>query len=226
MSGVMSLEDGTFWTMVGGEAAQAIRGLAGRRTYERGQALMHAGQVPDDVLVLRAGHVKISAVTPAGRLVLLGFRGPGDLVGELAAIDDRPRSASIVALEPIEALVLTRAQFHAVIARHPPVAFALLRVLSDRLRDADAKRAQFAGHAAMGRVAFCLLELCDRFGVADADAIDIRLPISQEELAGWAGASLESVSRSLQTMRGLGWIETRRRAIRVLERDALRSATA
>jgi CRP/FNR family transcriptional regulator, cyclic AMP receptor protein len=223
----MSVESpsGTFWDLAGADATAAIAALAGRRRFPRGQALMHAGQVPQDVFVLRSGRVKVSAVASSGRQVLLAFRGPGDLVGELSALDERPRSASIVALEPVEALVLTHEQFRALLGQHPAASFALLRVLSDRLRDADLKRLQFAGYTAMSRVAFCLLELCDRFGQAEADAVDILLPISQEELAGWAGSSLESVGRSLQTMRGLGWIETRRRAIRVLDREALRRAT-
>jgi CRP-like cAMP-binding protein len=216
---------GSFWELLDGEAADAVRERAGRRTFARGQALMHAGQVPHDVLVLRSGRVKVSATTESGRQILLAFRGPGDLVGELSALDERPRSASIVALEAVEVLALTHEQFRAVLEQHPSAALALLRVLSDRLRDADAKRVQFAGYTAMGRVAFCLLELCERFGETDEDAVDILLPLSQEELAGWAGSSLESVGRSLQTMRGLGWIETRRRAIRVLDRDGLRSAT-
>lgn len=211
--------------MLGAEAAAAIRERAGRRTYARGQALMHAGQVPHDVLVLQAGRVKVSATTEAGRQILLAFRGPGDLVGELSALDERPRSASIVALEAVEALALSHEQFRAVLVQHPAASLALLRVLSDRLRDADAKRIQFAGYTTMGRVAFCLLELCDRFGEAEEGAVEIDLPLSQEELSGWAGSSLESVGRALQQMRGLGWIETRRRAIRVLDRDALEGAT-
>jgi CRP-like cAMP-binding protein len=131
----------------------------------------------------------------------------------------------VEALEPVEAIVLGHQPFRAVLEEHPAAALALLRVLADRLREADAKRVQLAGYTAMGRVAFCLLELCERFGAGEAGAVDILLPLSQEELAGWAGSSLESVGRSLQAMRGLGWIETRRRAIRVLDRDGLRSAT-
>jgi CRP-like cAMP-binding protein len=169
--------------------------------------------------------VKVSAATESGRHVLLACRGPGDLVGELSALDERPRSASIVALEPVQAIALSHEQFRALLAQHHSAALALLRVLSERLRDADSKRLQFASHTALGRVAFCLLELCERFGDTADGAVDILLPLSQDELAGWAGSSLESVARSLQTMRGLGWIETRRRAIRVLDRDALRGAT-
>jgi CRP-like cAMP-binding protein len=75
-------------------------------------------------------------------------------------------------------------------------------------------------------VAFCLLELCERFGRVADDRIEIHLPISQDELAGWAGASIESVGRALQSMRRLGWIETGRRAITVLDREGLRGVTA
>src|SRR3954469_20943678 len=216
----------TFWDMAGPAATEALRARGGRRVFQRGQALMHAGQVPTDVLVLRVGRVKVSAVTDSGKQFLLAFHGPGDLIGELSALDELPRSASVVALEPGEALVVTHEQFRALLAEHPSATFALLRVLTGRLRETDTKRIQLAAYTALRRVAFCLLELCERFGEHDDGVVDILLPISQEELAGWAGSSLESVGRSLQTMRGLGWIETRRRAIRVLDRDALKSATA
>jgi CRP/FNR family cyclic AMP-dependent transcriptional regulator len=203
-----------FLSLVGAEAAEALTSRAVKRSFPRGQALMHAGQVPQDVFLLRAGHVKVSAVTPAGRLVLLAFRGPGDLVGELSALDEQPRSATIEALEPVEALVVGHEQFRSWLGAHPAAALALLRVLAARLRDADAKRVQLAGYTALERVAFCLVELSDRYG-------DPLVPVSQEELAGWAGSSLESVGRALATMRRLGWLETRRRGIRVLDRDAL-----
>jgi len=187
---------------------------------------MHIGQVPSEVLLLLGGWVKVSATTPAGRTVLLALRGPGDLVGELSALDEEPRSASIVAIEPVQALVMTHDRFRALLRERPDTAVALMRVLSARLRDADAKRIQMATHTIVGRVAFCLLELCERFGRHDHGAVEITLPLSQEELASWAGASLESVARALQQMRSLGWIETRRRAIRVLDAEALRGATS
>jgi CRP/FNR family transcriptional regulator, cyclic AMP receptor protein len=209
----------------GPEAAGALRAQGAVRVYRRGEALMHAGQVPQDVFVLLAGRVKVSTSTAAGRELLLAFREPGDLVGELSALDEQPRSATVVALEPVEALVVAHAAFRAWLAAHPPAAHALLRLLAARLRDADAKRVQLAGYDALGRVAFCLLELSSRFGSAEAEGTEILLPISQDELAGWAGASLESVGRALATMRRLGWIETRRRRIRVLDAPALERAT-
>jgi CRP/FNR family transcriptional regulator, cyclic AMP receptor protein len=215
-----------FWNVVGPEAMVALTARANPRSYARGEALMHAGQVPREVFLLRSGRVKVSASTDAGRHFLLAVRGPGDLVGELSTLDERPRSATIVALEPVVALVVRHEDFRALLTAHSALALGLLRVLSGRLRDADAKRLQLSGYTTLGRVAFCLLELCDRFGEARDDAVDILLPLSQEELAGWAGSSLESVARALHQMRELGWIETRRRGIRVLDRAALTRATA
>jgi CRP/FNR family transcriptional regulator, cyclic AMP receptor protein len=78
----------------------------------------------------------------------------------------------------------------------------------------------------MGRVAHRLLELCDRFGDLEDGSVRIALPLSQEELAGWTGSSIESVGRALHTMRALHWITTRRREIRVLDVDALRRAAS
>jgi len=177
------------------------------------------------VVLLRSGRVKVTSTTPAGREVVLAFRGPGELVGELGAIDDEPRSATIVAVDPVEALTIPPRDFLAFLEEHPSASLALVRVLSQRLRDADAKRIEFAALNTLGRVAHRLLELCDRFGDPENGSIRIALPLSQEELAGWTGSSLESVGRALQTMRELHWIATRRREIRVLDLDALRRAS-
>jgi CRP/FNR family cyclic AMP-dependent transcriptional regulator len=188
-----------------------------RRSFVRGQAICHAGQVADRVLILLAGRVKVVAPSASGREIVLAFHGPGELVGELAALDGGVRSASMVALEPVDVLALAPEEFRAFLDLHPAGALALVRTLGSRLRDADARLMEFATVDTLGRVAIRLVELCDRFGQADGEHIDVALPLSQEELAGWACASLESVARALQTMRSLGWIETGRRAIRVLD---------
>ena len=210
-----------FWAALSPEDASALARAAVRRSFARGRALLHEGQVADRVLLLRTGRVKVTSNT-TGREVVLAFRGPGELVGEQSALDEEPRSASVVAVEPVEALALSPSQFRAFLAEHPAAALTLLGMLSRRLRDADAKRVEFTTFTTIERVAGRLLELARRFGQRDADgAILIALPISQEELAGATGASLESVGRALQTMRSVKCIETSRRRIRVLNMDAL-----
>jgi CRP-like cAMP-binding protein len=205
-------------------AALVARGTP--RSFPKGQALAHVGQVPDRVLLLRAGRVKIETNTSAGRSVVLAVRGPGELVGELAALDEQPRSASIVALEPVDAVAVPLRDFRSFLLERPTAALSLLVELSRRLRDADAKRIEYAGWGTLERVAARLMEMCERFGEESDGVVEIDLPLSQEELAGWTGASVESVGRALQTMRSLGWIETSRRRIRVLDPDALRRSAA
>jgi CRP/FNR family cyclic AMP-dependent transcriptional regulator len=213
-----------FWSALPPADQAALTAGGTPRRFARGRAVMHQGGTPDAVILLRAGQVKVYTTTSAGREVVLAIRGPGELLGELAALDDRPRSASVVALEDVEALALSPDAFRGFLAGHPAAAMALLGMLARRLRDADVKRTGFASQTTLGRVAERLLELADRFGIEDGDCIRIELRLSQEELAGWCGASLESVGRSLATMRQLGWIETRRREIRVLDLAALRQA--
>jgi CRP-like cAMP-binding protein len=71
-------------------------------------------------------------------------------------------------------------------------------------------------------VAGCLVELCDRFGTSDPGGVDTGLAITQDELAGWAGASRESVAKAMAVLRDLGWVETHRRRVIVLDLPALR----
>jgi CRP/FNR family cyclic AMP-dependent transcriptional regulator len=213
-----------FWASLGPDAASALAARGSLRVFARGQALMHEGQLADRVLLLRSGRVKVYSTTAAGKEVVLAVRGAGALVGELAAVDEAPRSASIVALERVEAVVLSSEDFRAFLIEHPTAALALLQILSRRLRDADAKRIEFTAFTTIGRVALRIVELAERFGEPSGDAIRVALPLSQEELAGWTGSSLESVGRALQTMRTLGWIETGRRELRILDLDAIRRA--
>jgi CRP/FNR family transcriptional regulator, cyclic AMP receptor protein len=208
------------------EEEAALRGTAMVRNFPRGTALFHERQAAGRVLVVLQGCVKLSCLSEGGKEVVLAIRGPGDLLGELAAIDGEPRSATATALEPVETLSLSAADFRSFLEAHPRVALALLSVLSRRLRDADRKRVEFAAEDTMTRVAARIVELSERFGDEVARGLEIDLPISQEELAGWTGCSRDSVVNALQAMRGLGWIETQRRRILVRDIDALRRRVA
>ena len=193
-----------------------------QRSYPRNAALFLELQPPEFVLVLRRGRVKIACLNDDGRETILAVRGPGDLLGELSAIDGETRSATAIALEPVEAVLVRTAAFHEFLTRNARVSLELLKVLSRRLRDSDRKRTEFGAQDSMGRVAARVVELVDRFGEpANGNGVRIDLPLTQEELAGWTGCSREAVSKALQGMRALGWLETARREIIVLDRDAL-----
>jgi CRP/FNR family transcriptional regulator, cyclic AMP receptor protein len=189
--------------------------------FETGERLMHEGEPGDKVALILTGRVKVSHVGTDGREQVLDFRGPGELVGELAAVDQAPRSSSVTAIEPVEAQVVSALDFRALLDR-PEFAAELLRRLSQRFRDADRKRIEFGATDTVGRVAARLVELAERYGEPDGDGVAIALPINQEELAGWTAASRASMASALQTLRELDWIETGRRRIKVLDIEALR----
>jgi CRP-like cAMP-binding protein len=211
-----------FLSSLGPDHVAALKALAVVRAFERGHTLFHEGQAADRVLILRAGVVKVTSTTSTGREVVLAFRGAGELVGDLAALDGEPRSATIRAVESGDALTLTAQAFRGFLEAHPAVTLIVLRMLGRRLRDADAKRIEFSTYTTIERVAARLIEFSERFGLEDASgAVRITLPLTQEELAGATGASLESVGRALQTMRALKCIETRRREIRIIDPQTL-----
>jgi CRP/FNR family transcriptional regulator, cyclic AMP receptor protein len=216
----------SFWSLLGPADQQALEDIAMRRSYPRHSVVYHRGDDTESVIVLVDGRVKVCAPGAHGHTALLGFRGPGDLVGELGAIDGRARSASVETLEDVTALVCPRREFRALVASSPAVSGALQEVVVDRLRHADAERADFGSHDVLGRVARRLCELADRFGEESGDDIEITLPLTQEELANWCGASREAVSKALTQMRELGWIETGRRAVVITDEDRLRKYSA
>lgn len=204
----------------GEREALAEHGVA--RRFGRGTGLFHEHEDSDRVVIVVRGRVKVYSVTAEGREVVFGFRGPGDILGELSALDRRPRSASVAALEPVEALFVSAVDFRAFLGRHPRVSLLLLEMISWRLRDADRKRVEYAAFDSVGRVAARLVELCEEHGRPAGEGVAITLPLSQDELAGWTGSSREAVSKALHTLRELGWVETRRRRITVLDVAALR----
>ena len=205
----------------------ALEQIGATRRAARGQAVLTQGQVADRVLVLREGRVKIIASSPAGAEAVLTFRGPGSLLGEQALVDGAPRAATVVAVEAVEYLSVAASAFRAYLERRPRVALTMLAIMSLRLRDSDRRLAQFAGADTLGRVSARLVELCDEHGEpGDDGAVTITLPLTQDELASWAGASLESTAKALRVLRGLGWVTTGRRVITVHDLDAMRDRAA
>ena len=191
------------------------------RRFRTGATLFHEGDHSDWIGLVVKGRVKISCYGADGRERLVAVVGAGELLGELSAIDGEARSATATALEPLEVAVLTAGEFVALLEKNPRATLGILRSVIGRLRDSDKRRVEFGALDTVGRVGRLIVELAERYG-EDADgSIRIRLPLSQEELAGWAGASREAVVKALRQLRTRGWIETGRREITVLDLPAL-----
>lgn len=198
--------------------------LARGRRYRTGQSLLLAGDHTDHVLCITEGGAKISIDTRDGRQLLLGLRGPGDLLGELAAVDPQgsTRSATVVALGPVAAVAMTGTEFRMFLDDRPRAALALTVLLARRLRQADRKRIEFGSLDTPRRVAHVLVEMAESYGRPAGGGIAIDLPLSQEEIAGLITASRESVARGLAGLRERELIATARRAIVVRDLEGLR----
>jgi CRP/FNR family cyclic AMP-dependent transcriptional regulator len=223
----MGLPDPPAATFLGSLSDADRAGLlqAGRITrWTRGELLVRAGDPAVSAIVLTVGVVKIQKLTGHGEEVVLGISGPGDLLGEIAAVRDAPRSASAVALESVTGVVVAVTALRRFLLQHPSTTLALLDLSLRRLHAADERRLEFATRTTLTRVASRLVELTDRFGETGRDgAIDVALAINQEELASWSASSLESTARALRTLRQLGAIETRRLRLIVRDPELLRA---
>jgi CRP-like cAMP-binding protein len=196
----------------------------GRRVMLRpGAIVVSEGDDSGRVVLVISGRLKVSSFSEEGRETVLGFRGRGDLIGELAAIDGKPHLATVAAVEPTEIATLTVDRFMDGLRDRPDAALSVLRTVVARLRDADRKRAEFGELPADARVAERLVELAA--GAADrAPGGPVELAITQAEIAGWVGCSREAANRALNRFRADGLVEIGRGRVVVLDVDGLRRA--
>jgi|SRR5437868_1388077 len=217
---------GTFLAKLDDAERDAVLALGSVRKFPRGAALMFQGEHEDRMTMLLEGRVKVSRIDDHGHEALMSIRDPGDLLGELAFIDGDARVATVVALEPVEALVAPARDLRRYLETTPRVAVALLEIIASRFRDSTIKSSQFGTADTMGRLAARILELAERYGEPSAEGVSLTSPLSQEDLAAWTGASRAGVADALRAMRELGWLQTNRRTMVVRNIDALRARAA
>ncbi|MQY17190.1 CRP-like cAMP-activated global transcriptional regulator [Nocardia sp. RB20] len=183
--------------------------------------LLHEGDESDHVLVIESGRVKVSSSAPSGKQVVLGIRGPGDLLGELAAIDAEIRSATVTAISPVTATVVPGNAFRALLISDGALTFDLLRTVVIRLREADKHRLDYGAYNVTERLARRLLEYAQRYGHTEDDRVIIALSLTQTELADAANASREAVAKAFKHLRDIGAIRTARRRVELLRPELL-----
>jgi CRP/FNR family cyclic AMP-dependent transcriptional regulator len=217
---------GTFLAKLSADERAALLGLGVTRRFQRGAALMFQGEHEDRMIMLLEGRVKVTRIDDRGHEALLSIRDPGDLLGELAFIDGDARVATVVALEPVTAVVTPAQDVRRHLETTPRVALVLLEIVASRFRDSTIKRSQFGTADTMGRLAARILELAERYGEPSDGGVSLVSPLSQEDLAAWTGASRAGVADALRAIRELGWVQTERRMMTVRDADALRARAA
>ena len=211
-----------FLGLLSEEDRTAFESIGRHRRYGPGRILMLEGEHVGYVLLLIEGRVKVTSMTTDGRELLLSVCGPGELMGELAALggEHQPCSATVTTLDLVRAQAVPTGEFLDYVEHHPKALLILTRAIIERLRAADRRRLEFGLYDAPGRVARLLVEMAEQHGRATTTGIEIggRSPRG----AGRPHHRIvDSVARSLTSLRRRGLITTGRRSVTVCDMDAL-----
>ena len=186
--------------------------------FQRGQRLFDQGDPGRHVYVILEGAVKVVQLEPDGGQAILTVRMVGDVVGDMSALDGRPRSATVTALCSLLGRMVTAEQFRRYVDR-PGVAAGFTRYVLARLREADERGTELALLPVRVRLARCLLRLAV---VPPCDPTVRLVSLPQAAIAQLVGASRNAVVAELATLRSARVIATRRGAVVIEDAAALR----
>ncbi len=190
--------------------------LMRERTYPKGSVILFEDDPGDALYLVASGQVKVVLIGEDGREVILSVLGEGAFFGEMALLDDEPRSAHVIAMEDSVVLALRREDFRARLRASPEVAIALLKELSRRLRRADDQIGSLVLLDVGGRVAELLVRLADEEG---GDRITRKL--THATIAQMIGSSRETVSRTMRDLQDKNLVSVTRQEIVLTDRAGL-----
>ena len=190
-----------------------VRELATRgqvRAFPQNAVIINEGDRGDSLYVILTGRVKVYVSDDDGREMVLDIYGPGDYVGEMA-LDGRPRSASVMTLEPTTCSVVTRDELRNAIGANPDIAMALISTLIDRARIATDNVKNLALMDVYGRVARLLLSLAKE----DGGKLVVPEKMTQQDIADRVGASRDMISRIFKDLTIGGYVTIENRTITI-----------
>jgi CRP/FNR family cyclic AMP-dependent transcriptional regulator len=213
----------SFLDLLTSRQRSSLLDLGATYVYRRGQVMVHEGGSGDVVIIIFEGLAKVTLVSEDGKEILLGFRGSGDLVGEMAVLSNMPRSATVTAATDLQASVIRAASFVAYLERFPQVANRVSDIMADKLRAANRRRLEFNAYPAEARVASVLAEVAWAYGHPEGAARRIGPEITQADLASLASASVRTIEKILRVLENDGVVVRRRRDLIVTDLGALQA---
>jgi CRP-like cAMP-binding protein len=192
---------------------ERVSALLVERNCPRDTNIVSRDEPGDAMFIILKGRVKIVILGDNGREVILNILKAGDFFGEMALLDDQPRSANVVAAEDSQLLMLKRETFAEHIRKSPATALNMMAELAKRLRRADELISNLALLDVYARVAHILIDLAKRDGEDVEEGILIRERPTQQDIASMIGTSRETVSRVLSEFQRRGFVEMRGRDI-------------
>jgi CRP/FNR family cyclic AMP-dependent transcriptional regulator len=204
----------------------AVLAAARRRSFAKGEVVFHEGDPSDSMHLVVSGHLAVRVSTPDGERATLNVLSAGDIVGELSLLQregTHQRSASVLALEATETLVLSARAFRELCDRHPGVQRLVADMLAVRVRELSGRLLETMYVGLDRRLYRCLLDLAEVYGSGSGDPV---IPLTQDHLADLVGGTRPSVNQVLQRLLAQGIIELGRGRVVLRDVGALRGKAA
>lgn len=207
------------------EARAALLSSVRRRVFGRGEVVVREGDPADSLHLVRRGRLGVRVTTPGGESAMLNIVGPGGYFGELSLLEGehRPRTATVLALEPSETWSLRAAAFHDVRRQHPEVQEVVVAALARRVEDLSGRLLEMLFESLDRRVYRLLVRLVDVYATGDEQPQEVVVPLTQETLAEFVGGTRPSVNQVLQRLAEQGTVGLGRGRVVVLDAEALRT---
>jgi CRP-like cAMP-binding protein len=202
------------------ESLSTIKSASLEQNFAKGSMLFHEGKNPTHVYFVVTGKLKLYTTDQQGREQIVHLASGGDLMGYRAVLGGDSFSCSASALEDSVVLCVPKETFLNVLDTDPEFSFAVVRLLTQELRDAEHHLAGLARKTVRERLAEVLLILGSKFGY-EPDGQTISVALSREELAGLVGTATETVIRILHSMQEENLLEMAGKKIRLVDKDAL-----
>lgn len=210
-----------FFTDLPEEEVTELADLLVMRRFGGGQVIFHHGDPGGLLYIISDGKVKISYSTQDGQEALLAILGAGDFFGEMALLDDSPRSATAEAIEATETLTLHREDFRRYLSTNPDFALHVLKTMANHIRRLNSQLSDIFFLDLPGRLARTLLRLADEHGKEEDGCTVIDLSLTQTDLAEMTGATRVSINKTLGRFRRAGWVKVEDRRFSICDRAAL-----
>lgn len=198
-----------------------IRSYAVYKQYKRGMVLIKEGDSANGLFIVKSGYLKVLQYSENGREKILALLGAGDIFGEMGAFGQKLRSASVIALEQSEVILIPQCRFEEILTTIPAIGLNITEIVTERLKQANKQLVQVAGCSSRDKVIGQLLTLAEAHGMKQNNCIIIRPRLTHSDIASLSGVVRETVTKVLSDLKKEGLVNSEGRRIIIMNRQRM-----
>lgn len=191
------------------------------KTFPKNYFIVRHNNIGDSMFLILSGEVKISLFSESGREVILDILREGEFFGEMSLIDEMPRSANVITLGKVEALMIKRLDFENHLLSYPKISLNIMKELVRRLRRADDVINSLSVHDVSGRIARFIIKMASDRHIVPKNKREISFDYTHKDIAAHIGTTRESVTRSLNKLIEQNIIQLNHKKLVILDQERL-----